>query len=117
MSETSKGIGRRSELQEGIRAVRRQYDQLGRGEVAVLRRCHTAAEVALDGLYKVWPRNSMRIRPAKVKIMIGEPIYARDIVKSNPDAEDIYEIVTDRVKDTIAVMLAELRSDNRVPKA
>ena len=33
--------------------------------------------VAVDGLYKVWPRHSWRIRPAKVKVRIGSPIYPR----------------------------------------
>ena len=36
--------------------------------------------VALDGLYRVWPRRSWRIRLAKVKILSGEPFYAKDIL-------------------------------------
>ncbi|HJS50322.1 MAG TPA: AMP-binding protein, partial [Pyrinomonadaceae bacterium] len=35
--------------------------------------------VALDGMHKVWARRSRRIRPAKVKIRIGEPFYAKDV--------------------------------------
>ncbi|MBL8123442.1 MAG: AMP-binding protein, partial [Blastocatellia bacterium] len=36
--------------------------------------------VALDGLQNVWARRSWKIRPAKVKIRIGEPFYARDVI-------------------------------------
>ena len=36
--------------------------------------------VAIDGLYKVWPRSSWRIRPAKVKVRFGKPFYAREVV-------------------------------------
>ncbi|MFL6373292.1 MAG: AMP-binding protein [Pyrinomonadaceae bacterium] len=91
--------------------------------------------IALDGLYRVWPRHSMRIRPAKVKIKIGEPFYARDVIaaarenrkaiaaaNSGPSAlavsstrqplsdEDSYELVTNHLKNTIAAMIDELRA-------
>jgi long-chain acyl-CoA synthetase len=36
--------------------------------------------VAMDGLYKVWPRKSWRIRPAKVKIRFGKAFYAKDVI-------------------------------------
>lgn len=88
--------------------------------------------VAMDGLYKVWPRKSMRIRPAKVKIMIGEPFFAREVIAraqlppANAAAApstavvsstshtapqvDEYAIVTRHLKDTIASMLEKMRS-------
>jgi 1-acyl-sn-glycerol-3-phosphate acyltransferase len=70
--------------------------------------------VALDGLYKVWPRHSMRIRPAKVRIKIGEPFYARDVIGAQPapgaNADRAYEVVTAHLKTTIASMIDELRS-------
>jgi long-chain acyl-CoA synthetase len=92
--------------------------------------------VAIDGLYKVWPRHSMRIRPAKVKIRIGEPFFARDVIAAAKDqniqaiaatnsgssavaiapsrevlpADDSYEIVTYHLKKTIAAMIDEMRS-------
>ena len=70
--------------------------------------------VALDGLHKVWARRTWRIRPAKVRIRIGEPFYARDILEkqSNGDSladEERYEIVTAHLKQTIANMIAEMR--------
>ena len=42
--------------------------------------------VALDGLQNVWARNSWKIRPAKVKITIGKPFYARDVLKDEGGA-------------------------------
>jgi len=64
--------------------------------------------VAIDGLYKVWPRNSWRIRPAKVKIRVGEPFYAKDI--SDAQGDELYTQVTDHLKQTIASMIDDLRS-------
>ena len=72
--------------------------------------------VALDGLYKVWPRRSWRIRLAKAKIRFGEPIYAKDILSESsrvadglPSADN-YSIVTDHLKQTIAQMIEQMRS-------
>ncbi len=90
--------------------------------------------VALDGLHKIWPRNSWRIRPGKVKIMIGEPFYANDVlsavesakvkqiarsagsaasetvIKGSPMTdEERYEAVTAHLKQTIASMIDEMR--------
>ena len=75
--------------------------------------------VAIDGLYKVWPRNSWRIRPAKVKIAFGKPIYAREFLEIAPAgantsleaaSNDVaYERVTAHLKQTIADMIEEMR--------
>jgi 1-acyl-sn-glycerol-3-phosphate acyltransferase len=67
--------------------------------------------VALDGLHKVWARRSLKIRPAKVKIRIGEPFFAKDILASRNDAGQVgdYEIVTDHLKQTIEELIGELR--------
>jgi len=70
--------------------------------------------VAIDGLYKVWPRSSWRIRPAKVRITIGNPIYARDVAPANgepaPSAEARYEAVTAHLKTSIAGMIKTMRA-------
>jgi long-chain acyl-CoA synthetase len=68
--------------------------------------------VAIDGLYKVWPRRSWRIRPAKVKIMIGEPFYAKDVLTPGApgSADAIYSVVTAHLKDRISAMIAEMRA-------
>jgi 1-acyl-sn-glycerol-3-phosphate acyltransferase len=68
--------------------------------------------VALDGLHKVWARRTWRIRPAKVKVRIGEPFYAKDVLRDQaPDIsdEDRYAVVTDHLKQTIANIIADLR--------
>ena len=71
--------------------------------------------VAMDGLHKVWPRKSMRIRPAKVKITIGKPFYVTDIVPPDDrqlpaSSEQTYELVTSHLKETISEMIDEMRS-------
>jgi 1-acyl-sn-glycerol-3-phosphate acyltransferase len=38
------------------------------------------APVAIDGMYRVWPRGSWRIRPAKVRINFGEPFMPRSVI-------------------------------------
>lgn len=85
--------------------------------------------VAMDGLYKVWGRRSSKIRPGKVKIRIGTPFYARDVVSrqlvvaagryaSVPTDDDqrtmnneqTYEAVTLHLRQTIAAMISEMRA-------
>ena len=78
--------------------------------------------VAIDGLYKVWARRTMRIRPAKVMIRIGEPFYPRDVLGSaasgaSIDPEKNYEAVTAHLKQTIAAMIGDLRSRTAEPPA
>jgi long-chain acyl-CoA synthetase len=64
--------------------------------------------VALDGVYKVWPRKSRRIRLAKVKIHFGAPIHPRDLLKC-VDGEADYDGMMAKLKTTIQIMLAEMR--------
>ena len=53
--------------------------------------------IAIDGMYKVWPRNSWRI-------------IAREVIAAKAVAgEDAYAVVTDHLKQTIAEMIAEMR--------
>jgi len=77
--------------------------------------------VALDGLHNVWARESWRIRPAKVKITIGSPFYAKEVIGSQKSlvngiseptlsGDDRYEAVTDHLKQTIAIMIDEMRN-------
>ena len=90
--------------------------------------------VAIDGLYKVWPRKSWRIRPAKVKITIGKAFYAKDVLNAEARAlaravhgtqlSDIalaharlaatpdqqYEAVTAHLKQIISDMIDDMRS-------
>ncbi len=67
--------------------------------------------VALDGLYKVWARNSNKIRFAKVKIQFGKPL---DLQKfAHLHGEEKYEKITQHLKDTIQQMLDEMRSSSQ----
>jgi 1-acyl-sn-glycerol-3-phosphate acyltransferase len=72
--------------------------------------------VAMDGLYNVWARRSFKIRPAKVKIKIGTPFYSREIVSNDgqrtPNNEQVYEAVTTHLKQTIAGMIDEMRTES-----
>lgn len=72
--------------------------------------------VAMDGLFKVWPRHSWRIRPAKVKIAIGKPFYASEVLTGGnaAPAEGQYEQVTAHLKNTIAAMIDEMRKSRTV---
>jgi long-chain acyl-CoA synthetase len=71
--------------------------------------------VALDGLHKVWPRRTWRIRPAKVKIKIGKPFYSSEIrqtAESFADG-DQYAAVTAHLKKAIASMTEQMRSPTK----
>jgi len=68
--------------------------------------------LAIDGLYKVWPRKSWRIRPAKVKMIIGTPFYAKDVFGANDPQmtdDDKYAVVTSHLKQTIANLVNDMR--------
>jgi long-chain acyl-CoA synthetase len=70
--------------------------------------------VALDGVYKVWARKSLKIRPAKVKIRFGKPFYAKEVISHQPltvslSDEQKYELITKHLKNEIALLLEELR--------
>ncbi len=66
--------------------------------------------VALDGLYKVWGRDSNRIRFEKVKLKFGEPFYAKDVLKGEDISEESkYDKVTAHLKSEIERMIEEMR--------
>jgi len=87
--------------------------------------------VALDGLQNVWARKSWKIRPAKVKITIGKPFCAKDVIgaqrleanaasagsdsssapqpQSSENGDAAYELVTAHLKQTISDMIDEMR--------
>ena len=49
--------------------------------------------VAIDGLYKVWARGSMKIRLGKVKVRFGEAFYAKDILSAGgTKSPPLYEV-------------------------
>ncbi|MBA3787005.1 MAG: AMP-binding protein, partial [Acidobacteria bacterium] len=74
--------------------------------------------VALDGLYKVWARDSGKINLAKVKMRFGKPFYPKDVLSdssasadglSKADSEAKYEAVTAYLKAEIQIMIDEMR--------
>lgn len=73
--------------------------------------------VAIDGLHKVWARNSMKIRLGKVKVTFGEPFYPKDVVlrpESNSTElvvgnDEMYEAVTAHLKARISSMIEDMR--------
>nr|AIA13292.1 Acyltransferase [uncultured bacterium] len=64
--------------------------------------------VALDGVYRIWPRKSWRVRLAKVKISFGEPIDVTTLA-DGMDKEALYEVITATLKERIQRMLDEMR--------
>jgi long-chain acyl-CoA synthetase len=67
--------------------------------------------VALEGTYRIWPRNSASIRLAKVKITFGDPIDIRTIISDETDEEAAYQKVTTVLKQRIQQMLDDMRRD------
>jgi long-chain acyl-CoA synthetase len=65
--------------------------------------------VALDGLHKVWARESNKIRLAKVKVKFGKPFYTKDLIDSEMNDEEKYEAVTNELKRKIQTMIDEMR--------
>jgi len=65
--------------------------------------------VAIDGTYRVWPRDSWRIRPARVRISFGEPFMPRSAIPEGVSVEAAYEAVTAELKRRIQRMLDEMR--------
>lgn len=65
--------------------------------------------VAIEGLQNVWARNSMKIRPAKVRIRFGEPIRPKEIITESMSPDEKYEIVISELRRRIEVMLTEMR--------
>ncbi len=97
---------------EGERAFDGELHSFKKGAAILAAELDVAiVPVALDGLYKVWARNSNRIHLAKVKITFGEPFYARDVTKPEMNEEEKYEAVTAHLKETIQNMLESMRAD------
>ncbi len=65
--------------------------------------------VAMDGLHKVWPRDSTRIRPGKVRITICEPIEVDDRKDSE---QETYSDLTEELRVRIQNELDSMRARN-----
>ena len=63
---------------------------------------------AIQGTHQVWPRDSVRIRPHKVRIEFGEPIFP-----SQSDAADPYQADIDRLRNAVASLIRDSKSEIR----
>jgi long-chain acyl-CoA synthetase len=57
---------------------------------------------AIQGTHKVWPSDSLRIRPHRARIRFGEPI-----VPSSTDAADPYQADTDRRRAAVVSLIQD----------
>ena len=57
---------------------------------------------AIRGTHKVWPRDSVRIRPHRVSIEFGEPLFP-----SRSDAADPYQTDTERLRKAVAALIPD----------
>ena len=94
---------------EGHRSFDQQVLEFKKGAAVLATELNVPiVPVALDGTYRIWPRESWRIRLAKVKIRFGEPIDTRKIAHEEMDQELIYERVTALLQERIQQMLNEM---------
>lgn len=64
--------------------------------------------VALDGVYRVWPRHSWRFHLAEIKVVFGKPIDSQEVA-AGLTGEAAYEKLTLVLRQRIQQMLNELR--------
>lgn len=97
---------------EGHRSFDRQVLEFKKGAAILATELNVPiVPVALDGTYRIWPRESSRIRLAKVKIRFGEPIDTRGVAHDEIDEEIVYGRVTALLQERIQQMLDEMRCD------
>ena len=70
--------------------------------------------VALDGPWRIWARNSRRLRMAKVKISFGAPVDVQSVAVNEMDKEVVYEQVTAVAKARIQRMLEVMRATSKI---
>lgn len=68
--------------------------------------------VALDGPYKIWPRNSWRFHLAEINITFGKPIDPQEFTAS-ASGDASYEKLTEILKQRIQQMLGDMRRSRR----
>ncbi|MGE0887526.1 MAG: AMP-binding protein [Blastocatellales bacterium] len=96
---------------EGQRSLGGQLAEFRKGAAILATELNVPiVPVALDGLYRVWPRGSWLIRPAKVKICFGAPIDPSEVALAGKEKDELYQALTELVKQRIQQMLEEMRS-------
>ena len=95
---------------EGQRSFDGQLQEFKKGAAILASELNVPiVPVALDGVYRIWPRKSWRFRLAKVRVSFGEPIDARKTAPGERDEEIIFEKVSALLKERIQRMLDEMR--------
>jgi long-chain acyl-CoA synthetase len=98
---------------EGQRSFDGQLQEFKKGAAILATELNVPiVPVAIDGTYRIWPRNAQRFRLAKVKISFGGPIDAGSEAKGETDEEIVYKKVTVLIKDRIQRMLDEMRRES-----
>ncbi|MEO7658996.1 MAG: lysophospholipid acyltransferase family protein, partial [Pyrinomonadaceae bacterium] len=103
---------------EGERAFDGELHSFKKGAAILATELELAiVPVALDGLQNVWARNSWKIRPSKVKITIGKPFYASEVVERVSDTENTDGSTPARgaLPDESSDKQLELSSDKKGP--
>jgi 1-acyl-sn-glycerol-3-phosphate acyltransferase len=58
--------------------------------------------VGIEGAHEVWPRDSLRIRPHKVTVRFGEPLFPSPDGGADPYRED-----TDRLREAVERLIRD----------
>jgi long-chain acyl-CoA synthetase len=86
---------------EGGRSFDEQLQEFKKGAAILSRELSVPIiPVGIQGTHKVWPRDSLRIRPNKVRVTFGDRI---DPVETN--AADPYQDDTDRIRNIVASLI------------
>jgi long-chain acyl-CoA synthetase len=86
---------------EGGRSFDGKLQEFKKGAAILSRELEVpAVPVGIQGTYQVWPRDSIRIRPHKVEISFGQPLYP-----SQTDAADPYQSDTDQLHSAVAGLM------------
>ena len=63
---------------------------------------------AIRGTHRVWPRDSIRIRPHKVGIEFGQPLFPSQSTPTDP-----YQTDTERLRKAVAALIRDSRFEIR----
>lgn len=89
---------------EGRRSYDGELQEFKKGAAILSRELSVPiVPVAIEGTQKVWPKDSMRIRPHKVKVTFGEPISPAQRSDVDP-----YQADTDELRAAVAKLLSPL---------
>jgi long-chain acyl-CoA synthetase len=90
---------------EGRRSYDGELQEFKKGAAILSRELSVPiVPVAIEGTHKVWPKDSLRIRPHKVKVIFGKPISPAQRSEADP-----YQADTDELQTAVAKLLSLLR--------